>query len=120
MKVRASYTRKLNHELYGGNSFESSDFHASLELDIPDEEDPSKTYAELYETLKDSVKDAVDKEIMNFQGGIPIQDFKKWVYDYVANRKVEGQIYETMSPFQKDIIQVIKRGKKAKQGDVTD
>lgn len=117
MKLRASYTRKINHELYGGNSFENSDWHASLELDVDDETSPGEVFTDLQYSLKSAVDSAIEREIINFQGGLPVQDFKAWLYDYVADRKVPGEKYEQMSRYQQDLVQVIKRGKATRKRD---
>ena len=117
MKVSVSYSRKLNHELYGGNSFENSDYFASVEIDVSDDSDVSDLYKGLQETVKDAVNKAIDEQIFEFQGGIPVQEFKSFMYDYIADRPVQGEVYERMSRYQQDIIQVMKRGKATRKRD---
>jgi hypothetical protein len=111
MEVAVSYSRKLNHALYGGNDYESSDFFVSLKLEIEDEEDPKPLHDDLHNTCKEMVDSAVEREIMGFQGGIPASEFKQFMYDYVAGRAIDGERYYSMSKYQQDLIQTIKRGK---------
>jgi hypothetical protein len=117
MEIAVSYSRKLNHALYGGNDYESSDFFCSLKLEVEDETDPKPLHDQLHETCKMAVEDAVRTEIYGFQNGIPASEFKQFMYDYVAGRKIDGERYQAMSAYQKDIIQTIKRGKATQKRD---
>lgn len=117
MIITTSYSRKLNHELYGGNSFENSDFFCSVNTEVDKGADVLITQAELHNLCKTAVEKAIAHEIMGFQGGIPTAEFKQFMYDYVAGRKIDGERYNAMSAYQKDIIQTIKRGKATAKRD---
>lgn len=115
MEISVSYSRKLSHELYGGNSFENSDHFCSLRTTIDDEQDPKEAHAELAQIAKELVDARVEEEIMGFQGGIPYDQFKQFIYDYVANRLKDVEVFDTtrakMSKHQRDMVDTIRRGR---------
>lgn len=117
MEIAVSYSRKLSHELYGGNSYESSDHFCSLKIEIDDETNPEETHKELAEMAEKMVNSRVEEEIMGFQGGVPHDEFKKFIYDYVAGRPINGERYYAMSRAQQDLVQTIKRGKATNKRD---
>lgn len=65
MKISRSYSRKLNHELVGGNKYESSDFFSCWEKEIPENipVDHKAISAELFANAKADVDLAVTAEI---------------------------------------------------------
>lgn len=117
MEISVSYSRKLSHEMYGGNAYESSDFFVALKQEIADDVQPEEAHNELAALAEDMVQDRINKEIEGFQNGVPLDEFKKFVYDYVAGRKIDGERYYAMSPYQKDIVQTIKKGKATNKRD---
>lgn len=117
LEIVVSYSRKINHALYGGNSYESSDHFCSLKNVIDHEIDPKQAHEELAQLAEELVNARVDAEIAGFQGGIPQQDFETWMYDYVAGRPIDGEVYYKMSKYQQRLIQVIKRGKATAKRD---
>jgi len=121
MEIVSSYTRKLNHALYGGNQFESSDFFCSLKITVDDEEDPKEAYHDLQNTCRNMVEDAVEKEILQISGGLPKLEWDAWLTG-VVNQKHWGDVetYNRMSPYQKNIAQMLKRAYKRKvKGDIS-
>lgn len=67
LKISRSYSRKLNHELVGGNKYESSDFFSCWEKEINEklgyEVDYKAISKELYDNAKADVDLAVAAEI---------------------------------------------------------
>lgn len=116
MNVAVSYTRKLNHALYGGNNFESSDFFVSLNMEIDDETDPKGIYEDLHTTCKEMVNESVEKEILDISGGLSKLEWDKWLVDVVHHRRWgDVETYNRMSPYQRNIAQMLKRA--VKRGD---
>jgi len=115
MEIVTSYTRKLNHALYGGNQFESSDFFCSLKLEVDDEADPKGVHDDLSTQCKNMVEEAVEREILDISGGLPKLEWDAWLVG-VVNKKVWGDVetYNAMSPYQKNIAQMLKRAFKRK------
>lgn len=105
--------------MYGGNAYESSDFFVALKQDIDEETDPKEAHKELSELAEDMVQSRINEEIMGFQNGVPLDEFKKFVYDYVAGRPINGERYYAMSKYQQDIVQTIKRGKATHKRDTS-
>lgn len=115
MEIAVSYTRKLNHALYGGNQFESSDFFCSMKLDVPDDEDPSKAYADLQGVCKTTVDDAVEKEILGIGGGLTPVEWNAWLQGALKKQWGDVETYNKMSPYQKNIAQMLKKAYKRNQ-----
>ena len=113
MQVVASYTRKINLGLYGGNDYEMKDFFCSLNIEIPDDEDPKGAYKDLVQTCRESVEEAVEEEIIQISGGLPKKEWDEWLKNVVGGKGWgTSEQYETMSPFQKNIAQMLKRAYK--------
>lgn len=113
VEIVASYSRKLNMELYGGQPYESSDFFCSMKTVVSAEDNPSESYDELSQFCKDAVDARIEKEIMNMEGGLPQKDFNKMLDNFIHGRAWGGaEDYEAMSHYQKNIFQIIKRSKK--------
>lgn len=126
MEIAVSYSRKLNHALYGGNNFESSDFFCSLKLELEDETDPKGVHDDLSKNCKEMVDQAVEREILEINGGLPKVEWDSWLTT-VINGKGWGTStqYERMSAYQRNIAQMLKRAasrakyKNAKEDDKT-
>lgn len=116
IEVTASYSRKINHAMYGGNEYESSDAFCSMKEHIDPESDPKQAHQELAEMCRESVDNFLQQVIDSF-GGIPQADFDAWKYNYVAGRPVDEETYHKMSKAQKDDIQLIKRAKATHKRD---
>lgn len=115
--ITASYSRKLNHKLYGGSEFESSDHFMSLTAELDHGEDTVAAEKELRSACMEAVTHAVEDEIMSFQGGITAEQFYTYVRDLVANRPIDGETYMACNQRQKSILQAIKRGKQMGKRD---
>lgn len=121
MEITVSYSRKLNHQLYGGNSYESSDFFVSLKNEIDDETDPKQAHNELSQLAEDLVDTRVEEQIVGFQGGIPFEEYAKFIYDYAANRLKDPEVFDNtrkrMSKFQRHIVDSMRRGRAIAKSD---
>jgi pyruvoyl-dependent arginine decarboxylase (PvlArgDC) len=115
MEIAASYTRKINLGLYGGNDFEMKDFFHSVKLEIPDDQDPKGTMKELRQTCEEVVDEAIEEHIMDIAGGMTKTQWDTWLTNVVKHRKWGSvEDYEKMSPFQKNIAQMLKKANKRK------
>lgn len=108
--ITASYTRKLNHALYGGGNYESSDHFVSLSAELEDGEDVLKAHKELKNACEQMVTTAIEDEITSFSGGTTADDFYTYIRDMVARRPIDGDFYEECNQRQKAILQAVKRG----------
>lgn len=113
MGITASYTRKLNMGIYGGNDFEMKDFFHSISLQVPADEDPKQTMKELRLTCQEVVDNAIEEHIFAVSGGLPKKEWDTWLSDVVGGRGWgDVETYNRMSPFQKNIAQILKRAYK--------
>ena len=60
-EIVASYSRKLNHSLYGGKSYETSDIFCSAKQET--DKDPADAYNELFAFCRQAVETKVEEEI---------------------------------------------------------
>lgn len=117
--ITASYTRKINHALYGGGNFESSDHFVSLSAEVEEGEDVTTSYKELNQACEEMITKAVEDEITSFAGGITADKFYTYIRDFVSGRPVDGETYHACNPRQQAILQAIKRGKQMHKRDTT-
>jgi hypothetical protein len=108
--ITTSYSRKINHALYGGGQYESSDHFCSLSAELEIGEDPVKAHAELSESCKALVETSLDGEITSFAGGLNAEDFYEYLRDLVARRPIDGEVYYRCNKRQQAILQAAKRG----------
>ena len=108
--VTVSYTRKLNHALYGGAQYESSDFFISLNAQIPPETPLGGIVSDLQGKAKELVEKATSVEITALQSGLPQSDYETSIRDYVAGRPIGPEPYERANAEQQAVLQAIKRG----------
>ena len=109
MEITASYSRKLNHALYGGGDYENSDHFCSMKTET---EEPEEAYIELYNACVDSVTKSIAMEIASWTGDLSQTDTLEWIKNYCNDVDVLGEEYERMSKHSKDIIQELKKLKK--------
>lgn len=108
--ITSSYTRKLNHALYGGGDYESSDHFVSMTANLEAGEDPTAAYKELNKACEELINEAVEDEITSFTGGVPAAKFYQYLRDLVARRPIEAETYQACNSRQKAILQAAKRG----------
>lgn len=112
--IAVSYSRKINHSLYGGSDYESSDHFCSISASVP-REDFQKEYRELRTRAKLEVDQSASLEIESLSGGLPKKQFDTMLTQFINNKKWgTAEDYEMMSPTQQDLFQIIKRAKKRK------
>lgn len=111
VQITTSYSRKLNHDLYGGNPYESSDFFCSITKEV-EEEEKKKEIKQLYMFVKSQVDERANKEIAGLLGGMSPREFKHVLDNYIENTTLTSDQYERMSKGQQNIIQEIKKSKK--------
>lgn len=107
--ITVSTSRKINHAIYGGEQFESSDHFVSLSADVEDGEDILAKHRELMAMCKEMANTSVSDEILKMQGGIAWSDFLAKLRDYRLKRQttdVEG--HEKMNRLQKAIYNEMK------------
>jgi hypothetical protein len=107
--ITASTSRKINHAIYGGEQFESSDHFVSLSANVEDGEDPTKAHRELMLMCKEMANTSVSDEILRIQGGLPWTKFMELIREYRLNKQV-GDIegFERMNRLQKAIVNEMK------------
>lgn len=108
--VTSSYSRKVNHKIYGGGDFENSDHFVSLTASLETGEDPIEAEKELHQTAMELVTNHVLDEISTFAGGVNADTFYTYIRDLVARRPVDGEVYMACNQAQKAILQAVKRG----------
>lgn len=108
--ITASYSRKINHALYGGAQYESSDHFCSLTADIEIGEDVLKAQKELAGACREMVEKSVEGEIESFSGGLPPEVFYNYLRDLVARRPINVETYDRCNARQKAVLQAAKRG----------
>lgn len=116
MEMVVSYARKINHDLYGGSPYESSDHFCSLKsvIDVLDEKSIKEAHEELSQTAQELVQARVEMEMMDMTAGLSKREFNEFLDAYLENRAVSVETYNKMSVYQKGIIQVVKRSKNRK------
>lgn len=115
INITQSYSRKINHAIYGGNQFESSDHFVSLSAEVELGEDVVEVSKNLKEACELIVTRSIEDEISKMEGGIPAQEFESEMYNLVAGRGMDSNKYNSMSQRQKSYIQIIKRADKIKK-----
>jgi len=116
--ITASYSRKLNHSIYGGVQYESSDHFCSLSADVEIGEDVLAAQKELASLCKTLIEKDIESEIVSFAGGVPPDDFYEYLRNLVARRPIDAETYERCSTRQKMILQAAKRGIQMRDRDV--
>lgn len=115
MKIIASYSRKINHDIHGGNKFESSDHFCSIEREFKDDlskDEIDENIRRLEEWCRCKVDIACADEIQGLKGGISNIDFIK-IYDkYVLDGSMESDQYAMMTFDQRNKIHDLMRSKK--------
>ena len=119
--ITKSYSYKLNHSLYGGHQYESSDHFCSLSAEVDESEDLMECSKHLALACEDIVFGSVENQIASFQGGIPVKEFEQFMYDYVAGRVTNPEVFDEtrrrLSPSQAKSIDIIRRAKATKKRD---
>lgn len=116
--ITASYTYKVNHALYGGAAYESSDHFVSLNATLEAGEDPLEATKDLQKTAKELVIKEVGRTITGFSGGQPQQDFEKLLYNTAAQRPIDEDLYTAKrSAWQQWIYDVVRRGTNTNKSD---
>lgn len=115
--ISVGYTRKINHKLYGAAEFETSDHPITLFANIRDGQNILTVYDMLSQACQELVNQSVENEITSFAGGLTPDKFYNYIRDFVANRPIDGEVYQQCNPRQKAILQAIKRGKQMHKRD---
>jgi hypothetical protein len=108
--ITTSYSRKINHALYGGGQYESSDHFCSLSAELEVGEDPVVAHKQLAESCRVLVESSLDSEITSFAGGLNAEDFYDYLRDLVARRPIDGEVYYRCNKRQQAVLQAAKRG----------
>lgn len=116
--VTSSYSRKVNHALYGGGNYESSDHFVSMTATLEPNEDPIQAEKGLHQTCKEMVTNHVLEEITTFSGGVQTEQFYTYLRDLVARRPIDGEVYYKCNKMQQDILQAAKKGIQMNKRDV--
>ena len=111
IEVTASYTRKINHALYGGGDYENSDHFCSMKTET--EADPSQVYEELHSACVDNVNHSIAKEVANFTEGMTPRKFVELLRQYrLDNIQIVDTTVEEMDLVQKNILEEFKKLKR--------
>ena len=109
--ITVSSSKKINHGIYGGGQYESSDHFASLSADVETNEDVLQAHRELMMACKEMVNTSVGNEILKMQGGIPWTNFMEIVREYRLKRNLSADMSEQtqkMTMLQRSIINEMK------------
>ena len=116
MQISTNYSRKINHEQYGGMQYENSSHSCSLSEELSDdltEDEVKEKQSKMQGMCRTLVEVSVANEITGLSGGLPKVQFNRVLDAYLLEGgTMTSEEYETMSPHQQMIIQAIKRSKK--------
>ena len=115
--ITVSYSRKLNHQYYGGGQYESSDHFISLSAEVDEGEDILKAHKELKQGCKEMVEEDMFNEIQGLSGGLSWGEFETYLRDLSARRPIDGETYHACNQLQKNILQAVKRGLQMQKRD---
>lgn len=116
VEVTASYSRKINHALYGGGDYENSDHFCSMKVET--EEDPSEVYEELHNACMDNVAQSIANEIVGFTEGTPPKRFLEILRAYRLDKiQLIDSITEKMDLVQRQTLEEFKKLKRAKNNE---
>lgn len=117
LTVTASTARKINHAIYGGEQFESSDHFVSLSASLEDGEDVVKAHRELMLMCKEMANTSVADEVLKLQGGVAWTDFFTLLKTYRLTKTIDEAEFDKMNRLQKKIyheMQLLMRSKEEK------
>lgn len=117
--ITVSYSRKLNHQYYGGGQYESSDHFVSLAAEVEENEDVLKAQAELKAACREMVERDIADEIAGLSGGLPWVEFETYLRDLSSRRSISPEPYERANKQQKLILQAVKRGLQMEKRDLS-
>lgn len=109
--ITVSTSKKINHAVYGGEQYESSDHFASLSAAVEDGEDLLQAHRDLMMACKEMVNTSVSNEILKMQGGIPWGTFMEIIKEYRLKRNLNADMSEhsqKMTMLQKSILNEMK------------
>lgn len=110
--VSASYTRKINHDMYGGFPYENSEFFCSIRRQCEKGKE-AEAYRELVALAKEEVVKATASEIQGMMGGLPAKEFQRMLDDYLQGKSWgTADDFAGMSQFQQTVFQELKKSKK--------
>ena len=115
--LTASTSRKINHAIYGGEQFESSDHFVSLSASLEDGEDVVKAHRELMLMCKEMANKSVADEILKLQAGIPWSAFMEVLKTYRLKKTISETDINKMNRLQKTLyheMQLLMRAKEEK------
>lgn len=108
--ITVSSSQKINHELYGGGAYESSDYFVSLVAEVDSNEDVTNVHKELKQATNDLIQTAIEDKISTFNGGVKSEVFYSYLRDLTARRPIDAETYNDCSVTQKRILQAVKKG----------
>jgi hypothetical protein len=113
--ITVSTSRKVNHSLYGGEQYESSDNFVSLTAEVETGANLIESHRELMLTAKELNNTAVAHDILKLQGGYSWTDFFGLLRDYrLGKLQLTDEVTLKMNQTQKSILEEMKKLKRAK------
>ncbi len=112
LEITNSYSRTINHSLYGGAQYENSNHFYSVKGYLQEGEDPKKIAKELNQMARSFVEESIETEIMNLTDGtMPKKQFDSIMVNVIGGEPIEDDpgIVDTMTTAQKFIFQYVKR-----------
>lgn len=109
--ITVSTSKKINHAVYGGVQYESSDHFASLSADLDIDEDVTTVHRELMMAVRELVNTSASQEILKMQGGISWEKFFEVMRKYRLNRVLDGDSSmesQNMNQLQRQIMNEMK------------
>lgn len=111
--ITASYSRKINHDLYGGGAYESSDHFCSMSAVLDDDENAVDVHRQLFTAAKELVGNSVGEEILKIQPGKSWDKFITLLRDYrLGKLELNDEEYLTWSRDQRSVYEEFKKLKR--------
>lgn len=110
--VTATYTRKINHDLYGGFPYENSEFFCSIRREV-DAGKEADMFRELSALAKDEVIRVVADEISGLAGGLLPKEYREVLEKAMLGESIgDVPIFEQLSTKQQHELKIISNTRK--------
>lgn len=99
IEIAVSYSRKISHDHYGGNKYESTDHFCSLKEEVP-QDTPPEALKSVYRDLKAQCKEMVLQDVMSeiaaFTGSLSEDELRRLLRFYRGLENMTPDEYEEL------------------------
>lgn len=114
-QITTSYSRKLNHAVYGGEQYESSDHFVSLTADVEADENIIEAHDQLTTVCRELVNASVGKEVLKMQGGVAWPKFIETLRQIrLGNHQLTDAEHVSWTELQRSIYEEFKKLQRGK------